>query len=293
VSVEEFSFVIKFARGQGDPRRIFDAASLLIDGFDELDGTIAQSVDAKLSTITVLEDIQSGSLRVVLRTILENIDDQGLKEGEWKKAIGPALVKGKHLAIEALNRNETDAPKAVEYLRTELDQIVQQTDVKHIPAYAPIHEGRLIASLDKIQDAKRTLGPKDELTIEFDGKTYAADLTKTWEPAKLVPVSGTTEKTSEGTIILTIRKPDLLGAARWQFSHGTALTYASIEDERWLQRFHSGKIALHSGDALRCKVKFTYIFDDTGKMIEQQTDITKVLGIMRGPGHQTAMFDDN
>src|SRR3954470_5142846 len=127
--VEEFSFVIKFARGQGNPRRIFDAASLLIDGFDELDDTIAQSVDAKLNTVTVLEDIQASSLRVILRTILENIDDQGLKEGEWKKAIGSALVRGKHLAIEALNRNETDGRKAVEYLRTELDQIVQQTDI--------------------------------------------------------------------------------------------------------------------------------------------------------------------
>lgn len=293
MSVEEFSFVIKFARGQGDPRRIFDAASLLIEGFDELDGTIAQSVDAKLNTVTVLEDVQASSLRVILKTILENIDDEGLKVGEWKKAIGPALVKGKHLAIDALNRTETDGPKAVEVLRAELDEIVQKTDIKHIPAYAPIHEGRLIASLDKIQDAKRTLGPKDELTVEVDGKTYIADLTKTWEPAKLLPVAGTTERTSEGRVILAIRKPDLLGSARWHFSHGTAIIKAAIEDARWLQRFHSGKIALHSGDALRCKVRFTYIFDDTGKIIEQKTDIIKVIGILRGPGHQSTLFDEH
>ena len=289
---EEFSFVIRFARGQGDPRRVFDSASLLIEGFEELDDTIAQSVDAKLRTTTVLDDLETGSLRVILRTLLENIDDQGLKEGEWKKAIGPALVKGKHLAIEALNKKEQDAPKAIEDLRNKLDQIVQDTDVKHLPAYAPIHEGKLVSSLDKIQSAKRTLGPKDELIIEADGKTYEVDLSQTWEPADIVTVTGTTEKTSEGTVILTICKPDLLGDARWQFSHGAATVYASIKDERWLKRFHDGKIALHSGDALRCKVKFTYIFDDTGKMIEQKTDIIKVLGLIRGPGHQTAMFGD-
>src|SRR4030081_2290880 len=107
----EFSFLITFARGQGDPRRVFDAASLLIEGFDELDGTVAQSVDAKLKTSVVLEDVRSGSLRVVLRTILENIDDEGLKAGEWKKAIGPALVKAKHRAINALNRDETEGHK--------------------------------------------------------------------------------------------------------------------------------------------------------------------------------------
>jgi hypothetical protein len=30
----EFSFIINFKRGEGDPRRIFDAASLLIEGFE-------------------------------------------------------------------------------------------------------------------------------------------------------------------------------------------------------------------------------------------------------------------
>ena len=229
---------------------------------------------------------------MILKTILENIDDQGLKEGEWKKAIGPALVKGKHLAIEALNRDEKDAPGAIEDLRRQLDKIVQDSDVKLLPAYAPIHEGKLVSSLDKIQDAKRTLGARDELTIETDGKTYHVDLTRTWEPADVVPVSGTTEKTSEGTVILTIRKADLIGEARWQFSHGTANVYATIEDKRWLTRFHDGRIALHSGDALRCRVRFTYIFDEAGKMIEQRTDIIKVLGVLRGPGHQATMFSD-
>jgi hypothetical protein len=291
-ALTEFSFTIRFARGQGDPRRVFDSASLLIEGFQELDDTIAQSVDAKLRATTVLDDVESGSLRVILKTILENIDDQGLKEGEWKKAIGPALVKGKHLAIEALNRDERDALRAIEDLRRQLDQIVQDSDIKLLPAYAPVHEGKLVSSLDKIQDAKRTLGAKDELVIETDGKTYHVDLTRTWEPADVVPVSGTTEKTSEGTVILTIRKPDLIGDARWQFSHGTANVYATIEDKRWLKRFHGGRIALHSGDALRCRVRFTYIFDETGKMIEQKTDIIRVLGVLRGPGHQTAMFAD-
>lgn len=289
----EFSFTIKFARGQGDPRRVFDSASLLIEGFEDLDDTIAQSIDAKLRTATVLDDVETGSLRVILKTILENIDDQGLKDGEWKKAIGPALVKGKHLAIEALNRDGKEGTKAIEDLRQQLDLIVQGTDIKHLPAYAPIHEGKLVASLDKIQDAKRTLGPNDNLIIETDGKTYVVDLTKTWEPAEAVPISGTTEKTSEGTVILTIRKPDLLGEARWQFAHGTANVYASIEDHKWLGRFHDGKVPLHSGDALRCKVRFTYIFDADGKMIEQKTDIIKVMRVIRGPGHQTALFADS
>jgi hypothetical protein len=133
-----FTFTIKFARGEGDPRRVFDAASLLIDGFEELDGTLAASVDSKLKAETVLEDLQPGSLRVVLKTILEDIDEQALKDGEYKKAIGPALVRAKRMAVQALDRPEDHAKEAITELREQLQEVVEQTDVKHLPAYAPI-----------------------------------------------------------------------------------------------------------------------------------------------------------
>jgi hypothetical protein len=288
----DFAFIIKFARGAGDPRRIFDAASLLIDGFEELDETIIQIVDGKMRSSMVLEDIRPGSIRVILKTLLADIDEQALKDGEWKKAIGPVLVRGKRLAVQALDNNEKDAAKAVEQLKSELQQLAAKTDVKHLPAYAPIHEGRLIASLDKIQDAKRTLGPNDHLTIETEGKVYEVDLSRTWAPDEVIPISDSSEKHSEGVVILTIRKPDLLGNAKWQFAHGTATVYASIKDERWLDRFHGRKIALHSGDALRCKVLFTYVFDSSGKMIEQKTDVIKVQRVIRGPGPQDDLFDE-
>jgi hypothetical protein len=44
----DFSFRIVFEKGQGNPRRIFDAASELIDGFAQLDEAIAGSVDVRI-----------------------------------------------------------------------------------------------------------------------------------------------------------------------------------------------------------------------------------------------------
>jgi hypothetical protein len=288
---DTFFFVINFVREQGDPRRIFDAASRLIDGFAELDEIVGQSIDANLRTMVVLQDIQSGSLRVILRTMLADLDDEALREGEWKKAVGPLLVRAKYLAIQALDKPKPDAPKAIEDLRQDLMQGVSETDIKHLPAYGPIHEGRLIASLDKLQGAKRILLPSDTLSVQGpQGQVYDADLSHTWEPAELVTITNTTERHSEGVIILTIRKADLLGNSKWQFTHGTAPINASIKDERWLKRFHSGKVALHSGDAMRCKVRFTYIFDDNGTMIEHKIEIIKVSRIIKAAGAQKELF---
>ena len=102
----EFVFTITFVKGQGDPRRVFDAASLLIEGFEGLDEAIATSIDAQFETRTVLDDVLPGSLRVFLRTLLNDIDDQALKDGEYKKAIGPALVRGKHLRLASARQRQ-------------------------------------------------------------------------------------------------------------------------------------------------------------------------------------------
>jgi hypothetical protein len=144
-----------------------------------------------------------------------------------------------------------------------------------------------------LQDGKRSLGPKDAITIEIDDKRYEVDLSKTWPPEEVASAPpNTKERHSEGEVILTIRKPDLLGGSRWQFTHGGAVVSASIKDENWLNDLHGRKIALHSGDALQCKVQFTYVFNENGTMIEQKTDILNVLSVIKGDGGQIPLFPE-
>jgi hypothetical protein len=70
----DFSFTINFEKGAGDPRRVFDAASELIDGFEELDAALTGSLDSTIKPLMVLEDIETGSLRVWLSTLLKKVE---------------------------------------------------------------------------------------------------------------------------------------------------------------------------------------------------------------------------
>ena len=289
----DFSFRIVFKKGQGDPRRIFDAASELIDGFEQLDEAVAGSVDVKLQPLMVLEDIKAGSIRVFLSSLLKKIDDEGLRQGEIKKAIGPALVEAKYAAIGYLDKDQESATSGAIELRETLRNLAATSDLRQLGDYAPIHEAKLVAALDSLQGAKRLLGPKDRLMLEAPGhKTYKVDLTKTWDPSEVIPLHTVrTEKHSEGEIILTIRKPDMVGNSKWQFTRGKFPVFAKITDEDWLLRFHDRKVkGLHSGDAMRCKVRFTYVFDDKGTMIEEQIEITKVIEIIEGSGGEQLPF---
>src|SRR5882724_12874432 len=131
----DFSFRISFKKGQGDPRRIFDAASELIDGFERLDEAISGSVDVKLQPLMVLEDIKAGSIRVFLSSILKKIDDEGLKQGEIKKAIGPALVDAKYAAISWLDKDKDAATNGALQLRETLRSLAATSDLRRLGDY--------------------------------------------------------------------------------------------------------------------------------------------------------------
>jgi len=238
----------------------------------------------------VLEDIEAGSLKVYLRNILNKIDDEAIKSLEWKKAVGTALLKAKYLVLRWLD-SEDGSGKAIDILREELRTLAHQTDIKHLPDYAPIQEARLLASMDKIQEAKRTLNPHDRLIVETDFDKYEVDLSKTWEPSEVIPLEHVQETYSKGEIILTIRKPDLLKDTMWQFSHGKSTIYAPIKDEKWLDAFHRREVPIYSGDALRCEVEFAFVYDEQGTLIDQKITVTKVLEVIRGPGPQTELFE--
>lgn len=287
----DFAFIIDFKRGEGDPRRIFDAASALIDGFETLDEALAGSIDAKLQTVMVLEDVESGSLKVWLRNVLRAIPDDAIKGFEWKKAVGHYLLKSKYVALEFLDNDQSGAPGQVDKLREELRSLASGTDARHLPDYPPIHDAKLVASLDRLQDAKRKLGPEDRLLIETDEKTYEVDLSKTWDPSDVIPVTNATETRSDGEIILTVRKPDYLGDTMWQFSHGKTSITAPIVDEEWLTDWHARRVPLLPGDALKCRVTFIFVYDENGTLIDQKMEITKVLQVIQAPSPPRDLFD--
>jgi hypothetical protein len=280
----DFGFTIDFKKGQGNPRRVFDAASALIDAFESFDKAVVVSIGGKIEPTMVLEDVQSGSLKVVLRNVLLGIDDEALKSGDLKRLVGTFLLKAKYSALEYL-KDEQGAKQGLETLKGELITLAVATDSRHLPDYAPVHEGRLIASLDKIQKAKAELETGDRLIVDLDKGPYVVDLGSTWLPSETLGKEPSEPIEKENTIemVLTIRKPDMIKDTMWQFSHGKSNVSASMKDEAWLAEFRARRIPIFPGDALQCTVKCIFSYDEKGELIDQRMEIIKVKGVMQSP----------
>jgi len=75
----------------------------LLEAFHQLDVALVKSVDSKIEPMVLLEDIETGSLKAWLSYVLKAVDDQALKELDWKPLIGQYLVKAKYVVVNFLD----------------------------------------------------------------------------------------------------------------------------------------------------------------------------------------------
>lgn len=82
-------------------------------------------------------------------------------------------------------------------------------------------------------------------------------------------------------MILLIRKPDLIGKAKWEFKHGKQTINASISDAHWMARFHRGEEgSITPGAEMRARVQMTYHRDNVGSISGVDYEIVEVMGIL-------------
>lgn len=286
---------IDFKEDQGSASRVFDIASNIIRAFEDLDRVLITTVDSKISTALILEDVEKSSLKIFLRNLLRASDDQALKELDWKPQVGKYLVKAKYLALEWLDRNiEGEQPAQIEDLTERIRQLAVETDVRHLPDYPPLNPARLAQPLDAIQRTKAQFRDGEKLVITLDKSEYQVDLEKQWLPSEHLPEAAIEQELSnDADMVLIIRKPDFLAKSQWQFRHGKSNLSAAMDVPDWLREFHQGKHPLKPGDALRVRVRFEYRYDANGDLADQKTTVIKVYGVIQAAAPPESLFDDD
>lgn len=280
---------INFRDGEGSPARVFDIAAGIIRSFEALDRALIESVDSRISTDLILEDVEKSSLRVFLKNALKSTDDDALKSLDWKKLVGSYLVKAKYIAIEWLDKEPKSA--RIEDLTEKLRALASETNVRQLPDYAPISPTKLAQSLDEFQRVKKKFVDRETLIITLGQDEYTVDVKNDWLPSEyVVEATRAQDLSNDLEMVVTIKKPDMLGKSKWQFKHGKINLNAAITDDEWLEEFHDGKHPVVPGDALRVRARYDSEYDDKGELIKQEITIIKVYGKVSVP-LQKDIFD--
>lgn len=299
----DFYIRIDYDRETCSPDRLFYSMAELIKACQDIDKLLIKSISSTIEPLILLEDIEKGSILTAFKVLLDNVDDEGLKNLEWKKIIGNFLVKGKYHLIDFMNKNtKISSKKEIETLQAELLALAEESDVKQLKVYTPLKENDIIAGLESFHNALLPLAEDDKVfysfpdlaeekqkiinTIEFNRKFKFST-----EDIKELLVKESIM--NENTMILTIKKPEFLGDAKWEFRHHKKPIDARILDTEWLAKFKNREFALKPGDAIKSIVKITENYDYSNEVASVDYEVIKVIDIMLLPSwRQTNLFDD-
>jgi GAF domain-containing protein len=107
-SVEgEIALIIEYVPGESEAISVLQGAMQLIEALDGLDHCLLSSINTSLEPVSILNDIQHSSLKILLARALRKIPDELVTNLDWKKWVGGLLVKGKYKLLAHI---DADAP---------------------------------------------------------------------------------------------------------------------------------------------------------------------------------------
>lgn len=277
VTVAEFELYVDFEKESTDPQRVFRAVQRLLDVLAEMDELIAKALDPRMRTELLLEDITFGSMRAFIRTVLEWIPDEGLKDLDWKKIVGGVLVRVKHLLLKKLQDHPGGFTKAdqLRNLQTEIDAELRASGLNQLNAYGTLHRGILADLISDTTKAQRGLHEGDR--VEFRSQAGVVRFNPTFNTDNLSELASEGFETVRQKAMLKVKKIDLLGESRWTFRLNDKRTIeARITDQAWLHQLHNREVSVISGDWLETELETGYLHGAQQTHVQVQHTITHV-----------------
>ena len=279
-----FEIKVEFKRGKGEPARVFRTMTGLIESIQALDQHLSATLSTRIRTKLLLQDIEAGSLISKLVNIIEDVPDEALKEGDYKKVIGQYLHRAKHKILDwCSKRNEIKDRGEIKELQGEIVELAKETDIKRLPAYPPIESGTLLSDMSCIRSSLDNLEETDAASLTSDEGTSQFNKSLVFSDDVVRELMTRETIVSKGERILKVKKPDYLGSSKWLFKHSGYLVDAKISDEAWLRRFQTKVVSVQPGDSLRAIVREETLYGYDSEIVRTNYEILEVLEVIPAP----------
>jgi len=272
----EIGLVIDYEPGKTLAVDVLHAAMGMIQALDKLDSALLSSVDMSLQPVSVLNDVQHSSLKMLLARALRNLPDDAIHSLDWKKWIGGLLVKGKYKLLQNI---EADAPE-IRKILVDLNDEYKAAPVGLL-GYSPPTVSDVSDALDSVIQARSALaGHRMEVQTEL-GDVIIPDITVHADQAKDDGPQQTVVNT--GIEFFKIKSPDMLGSSQWQVLRNGRNTRVDMLHQRWLDAYHAREFSILPGDSLKCAFEETVTYDSSGNEIDRSLAIVEVKEIISPP----------
>jgi len=265
-----------------NPSSIFQSMSEIITAFENFDVAVANTISLTLEPHLILEQVETGSIRTWLIAQVKDIDDESLKRCDYKAIIGKLLVKAKYKFLNLLGDDESIDQNKVEAIQKTLNDLIQETEIKHIPAYGTVSKQIIAETYIKTARSVSLLSKNDNVSFHCTfGQVKIERQTQISEEILENLVVAKKDMTEEDAF-LKIKKPDYLGDSRWLFHLDKHPIEAKMDDKVWIESFRNRRVVLRPRDSLQVRLKIEIRFDEEGNPLPTQYTVIKVYKIIQG-----------
>lgn len=257
--------------------------AMLIEALHATDRDFASVLGVEIRPTLILERVEAGSIRAILRTIINGLPDESLQHLDWKPLVGQYLVRAKQRMLAWLADNPS--------IRTREDLSgLQKAVIADVPGFepgqlflpSPVPAERLLSDVKRISEAMEQLSSADQVSFEAAGTSTPISPDVRISSEQIEVLLTQESRTSDVELILLVKRPDYLGRSRWEFRHEDHVLEAKIVDDDWLERFRDGVVVLRPGDALRARVRSEVHIGFEGQIVGARHTVLEVLEVVRG-----------
>lgn len=274
----EVGLIIDYEPGKSEALTVLQSAMRLIEGLDALDHVLLSSINTSLEPVSILNDVQHSSLKMLLKRVLKAIPDDALGSLEWRTWVGGILVKGKHNLLAKL-----DAPN--EEVQNTLNELKQ--DYLNAPnstaGYEPPQLEKILSALNQIKSA-RAIMPHSKVTFQ----TELGDIDLPYIDVEFTVESIITDTNykSTGRALFKVKSPDMLGSSQWKVKHNGKAIDVKITHEAWLNEYHARRINIAPHDSLDADYIQEVIYDDNQVEISNTVTLNFIHRVVLPPENQ-------
>lgn len=271
----EIGLVIDYQAGKSLAINVLQAAMGMIEAIDKLDAVLLSNVDTALEPVSVLNDVQHSSLKMLLARALRNTPDELIGSLDWKKWVGGLLVKGKY---KLLNKLDADAPE-IQRILVELEP--EYKSPSNLIGYKPPTVSDVRDALEGVAKARAAL-PGQSVTVQTElGDIQLPDLII--NPSEILDLAPGETVINRGVEFLKVKSTDMLGSSQWTVLRNNRSAKVDMLHQGWLDAYHRREHSVQPGDSLKCRYEERIVYDTAGNEIERKLSVIEVLDIIAPP----------
>jgi len=273
----EVALTVDYAAGRASAIAVLSGATEMIAAIDALDRALLSSVNTSLEPVSILNDVQHSSLKILLARALKSVPDDDLARLDWKEWLGRLLVKGKHMLLQHMDADAPTIAAVIEELKPDY------AAAPGLVGYTPPTVTQAQQALKQVRRA-RALLTDSTVTIQTElGSVRLPDLPAESPEAEPVVAERVVNRGREW---LKVRFPDMLGTAQWTVLRGGRNVRVAVLHQEWLDRYHRRGVQLMPGDVLDCDYEETVEYDANQNEIGRSLAIIRVHGVKSPPSQR-------